>query len=88
MVGGALIVCSANESRYEIAAYDRDLFDKPLGHLVQFKAIEESKKEVLLIILLEEGFLNLITQNRLKKKFQFLSLKKADILYTKVYNNE
>lgn len=44
MVGGALIVFSANESRYESAAYDRDLFDMPLGHLVQFKAIEESKK--------------------------------------------
>ena len=44
MVGGALIVCSANEGRYEIAAYDRDLFDRPLGHLVMFKAIEESKK--------------------------------------------
>ena len=29
---------------HAVAAYDRTLFDKPLGHVVQYRAIEEMKK--------------------------------------------
>ena len=30
-----------DESLYGVGAYDRSLFDKPLGHVVQFRAIQE-----------------------------------------------
>lgn len=44
MVGGGLFHVTRDEGLYAIGAYDRDLFDKPLGHVVQFRAIEEMKK--------------------------------------------
>ena len=44
IVGGGLFNCSRDEGFYAVGAYDRSLFDKPLGHLVQFNAIEELKK--------------------------------------------
>ena len=44
IVGGGLFNCSKDEGFYAVGAYDRSLFDKPLGHLVQYKAIEELKK--------------------------------------------
>ena len=44
MVGGSLFFLTKNESYYAIAAYDRDLFDHPIGHVLQFKAISEFKK--------------------------------------------
>lgn len=47
MVGGGLFYTTLNESLYVVGAYDRDLFDKPLGHVVQFRAIEEMKKRGL-----------------------------------------
>lgn len=43
MVGGGLFHTTANEGLYAIGAYDRTLFDKPLGHVVQYHAIEEMK---------------------------------------------
>lgn len=44
MVGGGLFMCSADEGVYAVGAYNRNLFDKPLGHVVQYKAIEELKR--------------------------------------------
>lgn len=44
MVGGGYFSCSADEGSYAVAAYDRELFDKPLGHVVQYRAIEELKQ--------------------------------------------
>lgn len=43
MVGGGLFHVSPHEGLYAVGAYDRALFDKPLGHLVQMRAIEEMK---------------------------------------------
>lgn len=43
MVGGGLFHTTAHEGLYAIGAYDRSLFDKPLGHVVQYRAIEEMK---------------------------------------------
>ena len=40
LVGGALFHVSRDESMYAVGAYDRNLHDKPLGHLVQYQAIE------------------------------------------------
>jgi FemAB family protein len=41
MVGAGLFHTTRDESLYAVGAYDRDLFDKPLGHVVQFRAIQE-----------------------------------------------
>lgn len=39
MVGGGFFRMTASEAEYAVAAYDRSLFDKPLGHVVQHEAI-------------------------------------------------
>lgn len=44
MVGGGLFNFNNHEGFYAVGAYDRTLFDKPLGHVVQYRAIEELKK--------------------------------------------
>ncbi|HTA63886.1 MAG TPA: FemAB family protein [Xanthomonadaceae bacterium] len=44
MVGGGLFHVTPSEGLYAVAAYDRALFDKPLGHVVQFHAIQEMKR--------------------------------------------
>lgn len=43
MVGAGFFVCTRDEGVYAVAAYDRSLFDKPLGHGVQALAIERFK---------------------------------------------
>ncbi len=44
MVGGGLFYTTANEGLYAVGVYDRSLFDSPLGHVVQYHAIEEMKR--------------------------------------------
>lgn len=44
LVGGGLFYISRDEGLYAVGAYDRNLFDKPLGHVVQMKAIEMMKE--------------------------------------------
>ena len=43
MVGGGFFHITRNEGVYAVGAYDRSLFDKPLGHVVQYRAVEEMK---------------------------------------------
>jgi len=43
MIGGGLFNTSKDEAFYGVGVYNRDLFDKPLGHLVQFAAMKECK---------------------------------------------
>lgn len=43
LVGAGLFQFTADEGLYAVGAYDRDLFDKPLGHAVQQRAIETLK---------------------------------------------
>lgn len=43
MVGGGFFSLSRDEGQYGVGAYDRSLFEKPLGHVVQYRAIEEMK---------------------------------------------
>ena len=45
MVGGGFFNSTMHECVYAVAAYDRELFDKPLGHVVQYLAIEEMLKK-------------------------------------------
>ncbi len=47
MVGGGLFHVTEHEGLYAVGAYDRSLFDKPLGHVVQYHAIEEMKSRGL-----------------------------------------
>lgn len=44
MVGGGFFSQTSDEGLYAVGAYNRTLFDKPLGHIVQYRAIEELKK--------------------------------------------
>jgi len=41
MIGGGYFTFSKNEAVYSIGAYDRNLFDKPIGHVIQYEAIQE-----------------------------------------------
>lgn len=47
MVGAGLFHITRDEGLYAVAAYDRNLFDKPLGHVVQYHAILEMKRRQL-----------------------------------------
>ena len=47
MVGGSLFHVSRDEGLYAVAAYDRTMFDKPVGHVVQYHAIQEMQKRGL-----------------------------------------
>lgn len=44
LVGAGFFMHTRSEGKYAVAAYDRSLFDKPLGHVVQYAAIEELKR--------------------------------------------
>jgi FemAB family protein len=43
LVGGGFFQYTRDEGLYAVGAYDRSLFDKPLGHVVQFSAIDRMK---------------------------------------------
>lgn len=43
MVGAGFFQYTRDEGLYAVAAYDRNLFDKPIGHAVQHMAIEKMK---------------------------------------------
>lgn len=47
LVGAGLFGVSRDEAVYASAAYDRSLFQHPLGHVVQFHAIQEMKRRGL-----------------------------------------
>ena len=44
LVGGGLFSKNKAHAEYSVGVYDRSLFDRPLGHAVQFAAIEEMKR--------------------------------------------
>jgi len=48
MVGAGLFAYSSYQGLYLVGAYKRELFDKPIGHAVQMKAIETLKKNGML----------------------------------------
>ena len=47
MIGAGLFTYSSYQGLYCVGAYKRELFDKPLGHAVQMKAIETLKRKGL-----------------------------------------
>jgi FemAB family protein len=44
MIGGGLFNFTSDEGLYAVGAYDHVLVGRPLGHIVQYRAIEELKK--------------------------------------------
>ncbi len=48
MIGAGFFQTSKSECLYAVAAYDRGLFDKPIGHIVQYVAIKEMKRRNIL----------------------------------------
>ena len=44
MVGESLFEISRDEGLYSVGVYDRDLYDEPVSHIVQWKAIEYMKQ--------------------------------------------
>jgi FemAB family protein len=47
VVGAALFDLSPTEALYSVGAYRRDLFDRPLGHVIQAAVIDELRKRGL-----------------------------------------
>ncbi|APB34817.1 hypothetical protein GlitD10_2480 [Gloeomargarita lithophora Alchichica-D10] len=47
MIGGGLFTCSRDEAAYSVGAYDRDLFDKPISHVIHSYAIKLMKERQL-----------------------------------------
>ena len=45
MVGGGYFDMSDYECNYSVGCYDRELFDQPLGHMVQYQAILTAKEK-------------------------------------------
>jgi len=43
LVGGGYFAVTRDQGVYNVGAYDRTLFAQPLGHVVQYRAIEEMK---------------------------------------------
>jgi FemAB family protein len=47
LVGGGYFATTRDEAAYNVGVYDRDLFPMPMGHVVQYTAINEMKKRGL-----------------------------------------
>ena len=47
LVGGGYFHVSRTDGLYGVGVYDRELFEMPLGHVIQFKAIEHMKQKGL-----------------------------------------
>jgi hypothetical protein len=67
LLGGSQFQVIQHEGIYSIAAYDRSIFDKPLGHASQNLAIEYMKSLGLKLYRLGETFLRVI-HCQIKKK--------------------
>ncbi len=45
MVGGGYFDMSSYECSYSVGSYDKQLFDQPLGHMIQYQAILTMKEK-------------------------------------------
>jgi FemAB family protein len=59
LVGAGLFSYSRSQGLYFVGAYKRELFDKPIGHPVQLKAIETLKKKGVLWYEIGQKHLNI-----------------------------
>jgi len=47
LVGGGYFAVTRDQGVYNVGVFDRTLFDKPLGHTIQYRAIQEMQKRGL-----------------------------------------
>lgn len=66
MVGGGYFAVTRDQGVYNVGAYDRALFDKPVGHVVQYSAMEEMKSRG--IIWYKIGLRNYIQEQHVSPK--------------------
>ncbi|MCW7482135.1 FemAB family protein [Leptospira kanakyensis] len=76
LVGAGFFRHSKHEGSYDTAAYDRSLFDMPLGHVVQWLAIEEFKRRGVCWYYIGE-YLNHKTAYQYSEKEKNISLFKS-----------
>jgi len=77
LIGGAFFQTTRDEGLYSIAAYDRNLFDKPVGHVVQMYAIQLMKKMGLKWYKLGERFFPSDKPEPSKKELSISSFKQG-----------
>ena len=77
MVGAALFQCSRDEGLYSVAAYDRALFKKPLGHVVQQLAIGELRRRGVRFYFLGERVYSKLTPIPTKKEMDISNFKEG-----------
>lgn len=73
MVGGGYFDMSNYESRYSVGSYDKELFDQPLGHMIQYQAILTAKEKGRKIHYLGDRFY--------KEELPFVENKRVQISY-------
>ena len=69
MVGGGLFTYSKDRGFYSVGVYNRELNDKPLGHIVQMKAIETLKKKNVAWYEIGQKYLEIDRKKPTKKQF-------------------
>ena len=77
VVGVGLFNCSKTLGVYESGAYKRELFNRPLGHPVQMRAIETLKKRGLSWYELGQKFLNIDKHPPTEKELQISHFKEG-----------
>ena len=97
LVGGAFFQHSKHESLYSVAAYDRALNSKPLGHIAQQLAIEYMKSIGIVWYKIGERVYSQLSENASSKELDISSFKegfasnmlaKADFLIPFELNNQ
>jgi len=77
MVGGGFFQHTRDEALYAVGAYDRELFDRPLGHVVQHTAILEMQRRNLKWYKLGQRFYAASLPCATDKKSQFRRSRRA-----------
>ncbi len=97
LVGGAFFQHSKHESLYSVAAYDRALKSKPLGHIAQQLAIEYMKSIGVVWYKIGERLYSQLSENSSSKELDISSFKegfasnmlaKADFIIPFELNNQ
>ncbi|EMO43014.1 hypothetical protein LEP1GSC186_2505 [Leptospira noguchii serovar Autumnalis str. ZUN142] len=75
LVGGGFFMFTTYEARYDTAAYKRELFDMPLGHVVQYLAIQEFKKRGISHYIIGPKFYNFYASDKTEKELSISQFK-------------
>ena len=77
LVGGGLFTYSRDCGHYSVGVYKRELSDKPLGHIVQMKAIETLKKNRVKWYEIGPKYLMIDKKKPTKKQLQITHFKEG-----------